>query len=216
MIFENESNVKLAKEYFLVDIQTLRPDNLLSFYNSNCDYHVLEGTVVRKGYRAVLEEAIEEVHKDLTVLWKQYGLSFEEYLHYDERTTQNKQREIFFRGILTGKTKKDLVTSFKGRRISSQEEYRVGYDYDKGWPVLEYEQYEVSNNSSRVLLEYIIKNTEKVLRDHLGMNYNFKFDESKLYELFPVKLFRDNYREYVIEYAIIKAAERACKQHGLM
>ena len=116
---------------------------------------------------------------------------------------------------MTGKTKKELRNSFKGRKIAPQEEYRFGYNYDKGWPVLEYEQYEISNSSSRVLLEYIIKNTEKVVRDYLGMNYNFKFDEGKLYDLFPVKLFRDNLREYVIEKAIIKAAERVCKRHDL-
>ena len=215
VIFENENNITYAKEHYMVDISGLKNDNLLDFYNSNCDYHVLDGTVVRKGYRNVLEEAIEEVHKDLTTLWEEYDLDFEEYLHYETKERQDKQRELFFRGILTGKTKRFLRTSFEGRDISDTESYTVGYNYDRSWPVLEYEQFEISNSSSRILLDYIIKYTEKVVRDHLRMSYNFKFDDQKMYDLFPVPLFYDNMQRHTIARTIIAASDRVCRRNGL-
>ena len=47
VVFDNENNKKYAKDHYLVDISTMNPSNLLSFYNANCDYHVLDGTVFR-------------------------------------------------------------------------------------------------------------------------------------------------------------------------
>ena len=215
VVFDNENNKKYAKDHYLVDISTMNPSNLLSFYNANCDYHVLDGLVVSKGYRDVFEKAIEAVHETLTGIWQRYGLDFEEYLHYEDKDIQDKQREIFFRGILTEKTKRYLRTVFEGREVSYSEDYLVGYDYDKSWPVLKYEQYEISNNSSRMLLDYIIKHTEKVLRDHLGLNYKFKLDDKRMFELFPNKLFSDNLQKQVIVKAIEETTEDICRQCGI-
>ena len=215
VIFENENNTICANERYMVDMSALKQNNLLEFYNSNCDYRVLDGPVVRKGYRKDLEKAIEEVHKDLTILWREYDLDFEEYLHYETKERQNKQRELFFRGILTGKTKQLLKKSFKGRNISDTEYYTVGYNYDKNWPVLEYEQFEISNSSSRILLDYIIKYTEKAIGYHLGISYNFKFDDQKMLDLFPGALFRDNMQRHIIAKTIVAASNKACMQNGL-
>lgn len=215
VIFDNENNKKYAKDHYLVDISTMNPNNLLSFYNANCDYHVLDGLVVGKGYRQEFEKAIEAVHDALAELWHSYGLSFEDYLHYEDKEIQDKQREIFFRGILTGRTKRYLRTVFEGREVSYTEDYLVGYDYDKNWPVLKYEQYEISNNSSRMLLDYIIKHTEKIMREHLGLNYNFKLDDRKMFELFPNKLFSDNLSNQIIVRTIVEATEKVCNQCGI-
>ncbi len=213
--FENESNVVSAKEHFFIDISHLKQNNLLEFYNANCDYHVLDGAVVRKGYRDIFEEAIEEVHKELSSLWNKYDIDFEEYLHYEDKAPQEKQRELFFRGILTGKTKKYINSSFEGRKVSENEEYSIGYDYDRSWPVLVYNQYEISNSSSRILLDYIIKHTERVIRDHLRINYTFKFDDEKMYELFPIKIFEDNLDNHIIVKTIERTTDRICKENGI-
>ncbi|MDD5791668.1 MAG: hypothetical protein PUD22_03685, partial [Erysipelotrichaceae bacterium] len=78
-----------------------------------------------------------------------------------------------------------------------------------------YEQYEISNNSSRMLLDYIIKHTEKIMREHLGLNYNFKLDDRKMFELFPNQLFSDNVRNQIIVRTIVEATEKVCNQCGI-
>ena len=215
IFFENESSVIYANKHFLVDMSDFGTGDLLAFYNSNCDYHVLDGTVVKKGYRGIFEEAIEEVHKELSKLWEKYEIKFLDYLVYENKEQLKKQRELFYRGILTRKTKRYLRTAFEGRRVSESEYYRVGYDYTRNWPLLMYEQTEISNCSSRMLLDYIIKNTERVIRDHLGFSYNFRFDDRKMYELFPIKLFKDNIQNHIIVRTIAITTDRICRKNGI-
>lgn len=74
----------------------------------------------------------------------------------------------------------------------------LGYDYVRMLPVLEYSMVEVSNNAGRYLLEYILKQTEKVLREKLGISGSFKFSEYQLYEIYPYDLYYENYREGII------------------
>jgi len=215
VIFENESDTSIAKDHFCIDISTLDQDNLLDFYNRNCDYHVLEGLTVRTGYSDVLENALEEVHKELKSLWNEYDINFEDYIHFEDRVQQEKEREIFYRGILTDATKEYLRNTFEGRKVSENEEYRTGYNNKRDWPVLVYDHYEISNSSSRILLEYIIKNTEIVIRDHLGLKHTFKINHGQLYDHFPIQLFKDNARRHIIMKTIMRTTEEVCREHGI-
>ena len=212
IVFENENCAIYAKEHYLVDITTMKNDNLLDFYNSNCDYHVLDGALVKKGHRDILERAIEKVHEELEKLWKHYDLNFEKYLHYEDKIAHRKDRQLFRRTILTGKTKRFLRENFDGRDVSEYEVYQFGYYHGIDWPGLIFEQYEISNNSSRILLDYIIKHTEKVLRIYYGLNFNFKFDDYRLYDLFSDQLFEDNLDNQIIVKTIEKAAKSVLKE----
>lgn len=92
--FYNNNGRIMSNKHFIVDMDTFDERNLLQFYNENCDYHVLEGTVVKKGYKLLLEDAIEAVHISLKKLWEKYGLNFMDYFHImDEKVVVNKTRE---------------------------------------------------------------------------------------------------------------------------
>ena len=91
----------------------------------------------------------------------------------------------------------------------------LGYDYVRMLPVLEYSMVEVSNNAGRYLLEYILKQTEKVLREKLGISGSFKFSEYQLYEIYPYDLYYENYREGIIANTIEHVVKQICREMGI-
>ena len=200
----------IVKKQFIVDMDKFDESNLLQFYNANCDYHVLEGTVVKKRYRFLLEDAIEAVHVSLKKLWAKYGLNFMDYFHIDEEIIVDQKREVFYRAILTESMKRRIANIVDNVVISNIEKYSCEYDYERNWPIFKYQIKEVSNASSRMFMEYILKLTEKGVREWLNVSYNFKFDEQKLYESFPNKLFSDNMKEFIIESTIMDTVIRVC------
>lgn len=215
--FYNNNGRIMSNKHFIVDMDTFDERNLLQFYNENCDYHVLEGTVVKKGYKLLLEDAIEAVHISLKKLWEKYGLNFMDYFHImDEKVVVNKTREVFYRAILTEATKRKITKMVNKVIVSDVEKYICEYDTDRDWPIFKYQSKEISNASSRLFMEYIIKLTEKGVREWLNISYKFKFDEKKLLSAFPNKLFKDNVEELVIESTIMNTVACVCNNSGIM
>ena len=213
--FYNENGITNEQNHFSVNMDTFAEDNLLQFYNQNCDYKVLEGLIVQKGYRNLLEEALEKVHEALVELWAKYDLDFLSYLHIKEYTVSEKTRELFYRSILTDDTKRKILEGANEFYINAGEKYECVYDYDKELPILRYLIKSVNNASSRILMEYILKLTEKFVREWLYMPYSFKFNEHQLKELFPNLLFSDNEKSFLIERTIMETVINVCEKSGI-
>ena len=64
-------------------------------------------------------------------------------------------------------------------------------------------------------MEYILKLTEKVVREWLSIPYGFKFDEERLYELFPSRLFEINAKNHIIESVITEIVLGVCEESGI-
>lgn len=163
----------------------------------------------------MLEDVLEEVHGSLKTLWSKYGLNFIDFFHMDEETPVDKTREVFYRAILTGSTKRNIARAADRITVSDTEMYVCEYDYDRAWPVFKYQIKEISNASSRLFMEYILKLTEKGVREWLNMPYNFKFDEKKLFEAFPNRLFSDNVKGFIIESTVMDTVIRVCSNSGI-
>lgn len=180
------ANRRNVNENVFVDIDTLDKTHLLQFYNTNCNYRVLERMVVKSGYRFLLEDALEAVHVSLKKLWAKYDMNFKDYFYINEEIFVDKTREVFYRAILTNSTKKRIAKVVDRVRISDTEEYTCEYDYDKKWPVFKCQIKETCNAASCLFMEYIIRLTENGIRKCLGMPYVFNLNARKLYETFSV------------------------------
>ena len=210
--FEKRVEISIPSEHYTIDISKMDSKKLLDFYNRNCDYHVLDSKIFKYGnhHKRYLEKSIEAVHEALTKLWDEYNLKFEDYIYYEERDVVYYDREVFYRAVLLPETIDYLRNKFENQKYMMKE-FFVGSEYyydDKiNRPVFRCRQYITHNKSSRMLLDYIIRQTEMILRNHLKISNNFRFDEQRLYTLFPNTLFEDNLKKGVIRNAIREAVE---------
>lgn len=209
IVFENENGKKSGTDYYLVNLEPLEKAELVSFYNNNCDYKVVYGRLIQEGHRKLLEKSLENVHAALEELWKQYGRNLYDDFQYEDIEYTESRRVLFYRSILTSKTKRYLKSKFKGRVVSSDEIYEIDFDEDTMLPVICFEQQEIRHNASKILLDYIIKQTEKTLRELLGIPCNFKLSETQLNALFRADLYTDNCDTRIIAKTIEKAVIRS-------
>jgi len=211
IVFEGECASRLAKDYFLVNMEYLQRSELVSFYNQNCDYKIIHGGLVKAGKRGLLEKSLKQVHIALEDLWNQYDKDLYKDFQKEDVEIVTINRPIFYRSILTVETVKYL-RELQGQKFSfGQEEYAMNFDYNRMLPILSAEIKEVRHMSSKVLLDYIIKQTEKVLREWLGMGSNFKLSEKRLQELFEDELYKENTESHIIARTIEDAVVFACE-----
>lgn len=215
VIFDGQYKTIDSQDYYKIHINEMRKGNYVAFFNDACDYKVLYGSVVREGWRSLLEEGLENVCYTLDKLWRKYGRDFQSDIMREDIVNIKKVRLVFYRCILLSSTKKYIQNEFIKRKISDEKEYVLNYDYDKMLPTLEYTVKRVRNKSGRYLLEYILKHTEIVIRQWLDIDENFKVSERRLYELYPYNLYYDNLQNEIIINAIKKTIRKTCEDYYL-
>ena len=77
VIFDGQYKTIDSQDYYKIHINEMRKGNYVAFFNDACDYKVLYGSVVREGWRSLLEEGLENVCYTLDKLWRIYGRDFQ-------------------------------------------------------------------------------------------------------------------------------------------
>ncbi len=182
--FAGENNKIYASDHYLVDLSLMKEGEFVSFFNQVCDYKVVYGPLIKNGKRKILEKALGEVIPALERLWEQNGRNLQDDILYEYGNDLYKTRPLFYRCILLPETKESIVEDFIAYRYINEVEYDLEEDRARNMLLLGYDAWEVNNNPGRLLLEYILKQTENVIRKRVGINSQLKTSEKALYDLY--------------------------------
>lgn len=213
LTFEGNERLPVNSREEIEDEFHLHSNDIIKFYNDSMEYKYLQTTAKRVSinYTYLLAESLRNVEKKLEKLWDHYNLDLKNYLfnmpNYSEYT-----KTLFPRiGILT-ETRQYLKENKKINHAYFKN-VKINFDSTSSKIFATYKCYVVDDKHNQTIVEYIFKSTEKILRDALYLEENFKLNAELLLEKYRDLLFKDNLENNIIYNEIKKSAQQTINRN---